>query len=315
MHRSALPAPRQLTHDAVFYTGEREFVGALAPFVEEGLADGDAVIVAVPAPHTALLRTALGGAGRRVTYIDRDECYRRPAATIAGWQRLLGEARGSGHRHVRVIGEVAFGVPGRHQSWTRYEAALNELFAGEPAWIVCPYDTAAHTPAVLADARRTHQAVFDPVRRPSDAYVAPRQLLAELVEPAPAVDGPPAVSIDLRDVASIGVARHGVAAAAAAHGVGLRRIEDLQLVCSELTANSIRHGAGARRLRLWLAADSVIGEVTDEGGGIGDLLAGYQAPPQGTAGGWGLWISSQLCEEFSIARDGATTRVRFRMAF
>jgi hypothetical protein len=128
-----------LVHDAMFYSSDEEFVAGLVPFIREGLSRGQAVTAAVTATNVTLLRKALGPDARTVAFIDRDDWYLRPASTIAGWQRVLRAATGRGHRQVRLIGEVAFGRADRHTTWTRYEAALNDLFAGAPAWIVCPY--------------------------------------------------------------------------------------------------------------------------------------------------------------------------------
>lgn len=314
-HSEPIRTPqRQLTHDALFYSGEEEFTGALLPFIRTGLNDGDAVIAAVTRPNIALLRGQLGDDAKRVHFVDRDEWYRRPAVTITGWQRLLDEATSRGHGFVRIIGEVAFGDSDQHPTWTRYEAALNDLFADAPSWIVCPYNTQALAPQVLADARRTHPDVFDQVRHPSDAYLPARQLLTEIAETPIPAHGVLVVDSMLEQATGIAVARQAVTDAAAHDGVDPQRIEDLRMVVTELAANALRHGSGERRVRLWLSPDGFTGEVTDEGKGVQDLLAGYQAPPAGTIGGRGLWISHQLCNRLTMTHDGAVARVRFRIS-
>ncbi len=303
----------RLTHDALFYADDTEFTAALGPFIRDGLAHGDALICAVTRGNIEVLQAHLGGDADRLTFIDRDEWYRRPAATIAGWQRLLGEAMDAGHGYVRIVGEVAFGEADRHPTWTRYESALNELFAAAPAWIVCPYNTRTLAPQVLSDAMRTHAGVFDPVRRPSDDFQPTRELFAQITETLPEAMGALAVEVVIDDLTGLPPARQAVTRAAAATGAEPQRIEELQLVVSELVGNSLRHGAGKRRLCLWISEHSFTGEVTDEGDGFGDPLAGYQAPGTGTAGGWGLWLSQQLCDQLAIVRDNGITRVRFRI--
>ena len=138
-----------LAHDAMFYGSDREFAAALTPFVRDGLAGGDAVVAAVTVANAGVLRDALGPDAAAVTFIDRDQWYQRPASTVAGWHGLVQDATSRGHRHVRLIGEVGFGVEERHPTWTRYESAVNRVFADAPAWIVCPYDSRA-LPAVWA---------------------------------------------------------------------------------------------------------------------------------------------------------------------
>ena len=61
-----------------------------------------------------LLRESLGPQADLVTFIDRDDWYRRPSATVAGWEQLLARASSRGHGHIHIIGEVAFGDRLRH---------------------------------------------------------------------------------------------------------------------------------------------------------------------------------------------------------
>ena len=155
-----MPLTATLAHDAMFYGSDDEFVAALVQFAREGLERDEAVVAAVTRTNIALLQNALGTDASALSFIDRDRWYRRPAITVVGWQRLLGDATDRGHRRMRLIGEVAFGTEQQHSTWTRYEAALNNVFARAPAWIVCPYDTRALAAPLLVDARRTHPATF-----------------------------------------------------------------------------------------------------------------------------------------------------------
>ncbi|MGW4948007.1 anti-sigma factor RsbA family regulatory protein [Actinoplanes sp. NPDC004185] len=302
-----------LTHDAMLYGSDEEFVSALVPFAREGLERDEALVAAVTPANIALLRDALGPDAAAVTFIDRNEWYKRPATTVAGWQRLLTDALARGHRSMRLVGEVGFGPRGGHPTWTRYEAALNDVFAQAPAWIVCPYDTRALPPALLHDARRTHPATFHPRRRPSEHYLEPEQFLRSVAEPMPPITGPPALRLDLTD--GVATARHAVSALLAAAGwAGLDRADDLILALCEIVTNSIRHGRGRRELRVWAQGRTVTCEVTDEGAGVADLLIGYRPPAQDLAGGRGLWIAQQLCDALTVVRRDATTVVRFAVA-
>ncbi|GAA3962516.1 sensor histidine kinase [Actinoplanes auranticolor] len=304
-----MPLPATLTHDAMFYGSDDEFAAALAPFAREGLERDEALVAAVTPGNIALLRDALGADATAVTFIDRDEWYRRPATTVAGWQRLLTEALARGHKRMRLIGEVAFGARPHHPTWTRYEAALNDVFAQAPAWIVCPYDTRKLPPALLDDARRTHPATF-PWRSPSAGYLTPEQFLRSVPEPMPPVSGPPALSMDV--TGGVASARTAVSTLLAAAGwAGLDRGDDLILAMCEIVTNSIRHGHGRRELRVWTHDGTVTCEVTDDGHGMADPLIGYRPPAQDLAGGRGVWIAQQLCDALSIVRRDAATVVRF----
>ncbi|WP_034216961.1 anti-sigma factor RsbA family regulatory protein [Actinoplanes subtropicus] len=301
-----------LAHDAMFYGSDEEFLAVLVPFVREGLTGEEAVTAALTADNIALLRDALGVDAAAVSFIDRDEWYSRPTTTIAGWREVLRQGSRHGHTQFRLIGEVGFGPTDRHVTWSRYEAALNDVFAGAPAWIVCPYDTRALPPTVLTDARRTHPTVIDDVRRDSDQYLPAEDFLRTVPEPLPAATDAPVLQIP---VTMDGLAtRQALREALAAQGWGdPGRLQDLLLVATELITNSLRHGRGHRELRLWISGRTVTGEVTDEGDGPGDPLAGYRPPENTLPGGRGLWLANQLCDALTLSHQEGTTRARFTM--
>ncbi|NUT33490.1 MAG: sensor histidine kinase [Hamadaea sp.] len=299
-----------LTHDALLYRGGAEFLAATVPFLRDGLDQHHACVVAVQRHNAEPLRAALGRRAADVTFLDRDAWYRRPAVTVQGWKRLLDEALEEGRTQVRIIGEVRFGPAERHASWTRYESALNAVFADAPAWIICPYDVDAMPAAVLRDARRTHPELLTPVRAPSADYQRPEDLLAAMPEPVRATAGPP--TLDLRFGPSATHLRERVRAAARHLPQASR--DALIIVVGEVAANSLRHGRGPRRARLWLGPDGVVGEVTDHGSGPADPLTGYRPPAGATARGWGLWVAHQLCDALAIEHRDGLTRVRFALS-
>ncbi len=310
-----MPLPAALTHDAMFYGSDEEFVTALVPFAREGLERDEAVVAAVTRANIDLLGDALGANASDISFIDRDEWYRRPATTVAGWQRLLAEAVDRGHARVRLIGEVGFGPERHHPTWTRYEAALNDVFAQAPAWIVCPYDTRVLPGSLLREARRTHPATFHPEQRRSDGYLTPAQFLDAVPEPMPPVSGPPAVRLDINGLdgdRGVAPARRAVAGVLTAGGwSGLDRGDDLILALSEIVTNSIRYGRGRRELRVWTDRETVTCEVSDDGAGPADPLIGYRPPRPDTIGGRGMWIAGQLCDALAVTHSGGSTVVRF----
>lgn len=307
--------PATLTHDAVFYGSDEEFVTALVPFAREGLRRDEAVLAAVTRPNIGLLRDSLGADAAAVSFIDRDEWYQRPATTVSGWQRKLADAQDRGHSRVRLIGEVGFGTDRGHPTWTRYESALNDVFAQAPAWIVCPYDTRVLPASLLRHARRTHPTMFHAERRHSTGYLTPAQFLDAVPEPMPPVSGAPVVQLDIDSVDGhngVAPARRAVSAVIAARGwSGLDRGDDLILAMSEIVTNSIRYGRGRRELRVWTDRETVTCEVSDDGNGPTDPLIGYRPPRPDTIGGRGMWIAQQLCDALAIGRSGSSTVVRF----
>jgi anti-sigma regulatory factor (Ser/Thr protein kinase) len=320
---SFVPAPQDpsmggsgapvLAHDALFFGTDSELVDALVPFVRDGLARNESVVAVLTRANLRVLRDALDDDADAVTFADRDDWYQRPAITIANWQQALSEATDRGHRDVRLIGEVAFGRPDRHATWSRYESALNRVFADAPAWIVCPYDTRVLPPALLAQARHTHPTVLAPTRMPSDGYVAVEDFLLSVPEPIPVVSGPPTAVFVLED--TVAPARRAVRHHMAGLGWGgSDRLDDLLLVLSEVASNSICHGRCRRELRVWADEHRVVCQVGDDGPGPSDPLASYQPPSQSVTGGRGLWIAQQLSDVFAVEHRADRTAVWFAIS-
>ncbi|MFC7272478.1 anti-sigma factor RsbA family regulatory protein [Paractinoplanes rhizophilus] len=301
-----------LRHHALVYDDDEDFVAALAPFVADGLRDGDAVVAAVTRHNIDLLRRALGADARAVTFIDRDLWYVRPASTIAGWFGLIDEARARGHRSVRVIGEVAFGAGARRDTWLRYESAINAILATTPAWIICPYDTRRLPEPVITGAWLTHPVVA--ADRPSALYQQPGRLLRSWAEPLPPIAGEPLLAIGLDDPADPRRARCVVQAVA--RGLGWQRpaIDDLLLVVTEVAINALVHGRPDRRLKVWIEDTAITCEVTDNGDGFPDPLVGYRPPAHPDRHGLGLWLAGQLSDALATDHHNGVTRVRFRFS-
>ncbi|MEV6520411.1 sensor histidine kinase [Longispora sp. NPDC051575] len=299
-----------LSHDALFYDTAEDFAAALVPFLSEGLARDHACVVASTPANTALLRHALGADADGVVFLNRDEWYRRPETTVAGWRRLLDSALADGRPQVRIVGEVQFGDPGRHPTWTRYEAALNALFVGTPAWIVCPYDQRGLPSEVLADARRTHPHVWTPRRNRSTHYLTPDELLATTRDAMPAVQGPPQLILDVTgDGAGL---RHQLRETAARAGwSSTPRIDELLIAVSEVATVAARHGHRPGTLRVWAHPASVVCEIVSTAGAPTDALLAYRPPPASPGQhGQDLWIAHNFTDALTIDTSGDTTRVR-----
>jgi anti-sigma regulatory factor (Ser/Thr protein kinase) len=298
-------------HEAVLYAGEGAFLAGTVPFIREGVARGEPVLVVVGARKIARLRAALGADGAHVQFADMAAVGRNPARIIPAWEAFVHAHAG---RPVRGIGEPIGPERGAAElvECHHHEALLNLAFARTPAFeLLCPYDTAALDPAVVAHARRTHPRTRrDGCAHDSDDYDA--LLSATLAQPLDEPHGP---------VRTLGIDRHALTAARAtvarfAAGAGLRgrRLSDLVLAVSEITGNSVRHGGGTGVLRVWREDDRVVCDVRDAGR-ISDPLAGRRRPEPGQPGGYGLWLANQLCDLVQIralARGGAV-RLHMRL--
>ncbi|WP_051864187.1 ATP-binding protein [Streptosporangium roseum] len=99
----------------------------------------------------------------------------------------------------------------------------------------------------------------------------------------------------------------------AAHaGMRGERLDDLLLAVNEAVINVLEHGGGKGTLSIWHNDTCITVEVIDN---MGDLAPRDIPPerPTGTVRGFGLWLMSQLCDEFSIHQVAGESRVRLRM--
>jgi anti-sigma regulatory factor (Ser/Thr protein kinase) len=301
--------PPSFAHSAFLYDTDDSYVAVLVPFLREGLARDERVAVATSPDRIGLLTDALDGDAAEVTFLPDDEWYVRPVRTIAGWARML---TGSARRtpYTRLVGQVRFGAADQHQGWVRFESALNRSLAGANGHLLCPYDRRDLPSDLLEAAGRTHPLMCDGSWFDSDSYLAPERLMAEVPEPAWPVTGEPVLILAVAD--TVAGLRDEVRGRARAEGwLADDRLDDLVLALSEVATNGVRHGGGHRELRVWLSADAVVCEVTDEGPHPPDPLAGYLPPAPGAIGGMGLWLSYQVCDSMSIHTADGVTRARF----
>jgi anti-sigma regulatory factor (Ser/Thr protein kinase) len=95
-------------------------------------------------------------------------------------------------------------------------------------------------------------------------------------------------------------------------GLSAERAVDVALAVHELAANSVRHGGGWGRLRIWSEPSEVVFEVADRGV-VRDPLVGRRAPEPSTEGGRGLWLANQLCDLVQLRSGPEGTVVRVLM--
>jgi anti-sigma regulatory factor (Ser/Thr protein kinase) len=295
-------------HEVAFYRDPAEYRSAVLPFVRDGLARDEAVLVAVPGPAAAAVRDGLDGRAGAVTYADMTSLGRNPGRVISAIWDFADRHAGT---PVRFISELVW--PGRSAAEIReaaaHEAMINLAFAACPVTLMCPYDASLLAPRVIASAARAHPFVRTATgARPSADYPpgrARRPRAAALLSP-PARAHCLAYSRDLRAVRSF-VAEH-----AAGAGLGADRTTDLVLAAAEMAANTIRHTAAGGTVHIWHTRAEVLCQVSDHGR-ISDPLAGRRRPPG--AGGLGLWVVHQLCDlvELRTGRAGTTIRMHMRL--
>ncbi len=302
-------------HEALFYERELGFLAGALPFVRDALAAQAPILVAVSAAKIGLLRAELGADAARVRFADMAQLGRNPGRIISAWHDFAAE-HGADGEPLYGIGEPIWA--GRSEAELaechRHEALLNLAFADRADFrLLCPYDTGALPPGVVAQARRTHPHLSD-VRgtaRSSGAYLgdaAIRAPFAAPLEPAPHE----AMALTF-DADTLGAVRLLVTHHADAAGIGPARRDDLVLAVNELATNSVRHGGGHGRLRAWMDGRGVVCEVRD-GGRIAEPLVGRERPVPERVGGYGLWLVQQLCDlvELRSPPEGTVVRVHVR---
>ncbi|MDQ0585496.1 sensor histidine kinase [Streptomyces rishiriensis] len=307
-----------LTHQALIYGTDEDFLAATVPFCLDGLAQDDAVLAVTTPRNIDLLRQQLGDAAGHVEFVRSDQWYDAPGRTLAAYHRYVGQRTGDTgrHRQVRVIGEPVW--HGRDAletaEWTRYEAVINVAFADCPAWIVCPYDTRTLPSPLVADARRTHpEMVTGPAAEPSPHYADPKQDGFWERELAPASRD--TQEHGMRFDADLTPVRAFVAASATSLGMSQSAADRLVFAANEVATNAVQHGGGSGHLALWRSAGRIVCDITDARPGATDWFLGYLPPDPGQRHGHGLWAVRQLCDLMEVRpqHSGMGTTVRLHL--
>ncbi|MFD0205812.1 MULTISPECIES: sensor histidine kinase [Saccharothrix] len=298
-------------HEALFYRDDEQYLAGTVPFVRDGLAAGEPVLVAVPQRGIDLVRRALGGQAEQVEFLDLRRAGRNPGRIIPGVLAAFTDNNASTTGRVRIIGEPIW--PERtdleYPACVQHEALINTAFEDRAAWILCPYDTANLTPAAVRDAETTHPVVVEgQQRRQSVGYREPFLVAEEFNRPLPAP--PPDAVVRRFDLDGLAITRRLVAAFATDTGLTTDQVEDLVLAVNELTTNSVVHGGGFGTLVLWREGGAVVCEVRDAGR-LANPMVGRRNPGVNAHGGYGVMLVNLLCDLVRVHthEDGTSIRV------
>ncbi len=308
--RAAAAAPpagdAALRHEAVFYRTTAEYSSAVLPFVADGLARGEAVLVALPGAAGEAIRARLDGQAAGASFTDMAQLGRNPSRIISALWDLVD--RGDG-QPARFVGEPIW--PGRSAAEIREaqgrEAVINTAFAAVPLTVLCPYDASQLPAEITGAAARSHPVLRSGQRSwRSTEFGAgpPPALLAASLTP------PPATADRLDYTTGLRAVRDFVAGHARDAGLDEDRAADLVLAVGEVAANTIAHTSGGGTLVIWRAAAELICQVTDHGQ-ITDPLVGLRRRSE--TRGLGLWVVHQVCDLVELRSGRAGTTVRMRM--
>src|SRR5215471_19037191 len=195
MTTGALRGQASRIHEAGFYGSDAEFRALIVPFVEEGIAAGEPVLIGYDDRKSGLLRSWLSDPSA-VEFIAGKGLYAKPGRAIGTYRRLFEFHLAMGAEQIRIAGDVPHpGNGGRFEGWDRYECAVNTVWQDFPVWGLCLYDTATAPATVLDVVRRTHPRIVSPAgdRHPSGRYQHTTQFQGLAVTPDPIEQAKPAI--------------------------------------------------------------------------------------------------------------------------
>jgi len=88
-----------------FDSSDTQFGALIVPFVEEGVAAGQPVILSYDDRKASLLRSWLGDPGA-VTFIADNNLYATPARAIDSYSQMFEELTAPGATQIRIAGDV-----------------------------------------------------------------------------------------------------------------------------------------------------------------------------------------------------------------
>jgi anti-sigma regulatory factor (Ser/Thr protein kinase) len=91
------------------------------------------------------------------------------------------------------------------------------------------------------------------------------------------------------------------------------RVADFVIAVSEVAGNTVRHAQSPGSMEIWCEAGEIVCEIRDAGV-IADPQAARRPPPQGVAGGHGLWLVHQVCDQVEVHSDENGTVIRMHMS-
>lgn len=296
-------------HAALLYRAPDEFAVDTGAFVDAGLRDGEAVLVAATSPRLHRVQARLGDRAEHVTWLDLSGIGGNPRRIMSMMRLFAEHHRDRPIRFAREAGWRSRPAEELHEA-LRYEVLFNRC--DTPLQVLCAYDVSMGA-AVLDCAKRTHPVVVRDGRwQPSASYAPGSQVPGECDYP---LASPPADAATLTFRHDLARVREVVAGQARMAGLSQDRTADLVLAASELAANTYAHTGRPGRLTVWCAEDEIICQIQDSGH-ITDPLAGSLPPDVGTSEeGWGLWVVHQVCDlvQSRTGREGTTTRLHMRL--
>jgi hypothetical protein len=301
-------------HEVGFYRSDDEFLALIVPFVEEGVAAGQPVIIGYDDRKASLLRSWLHDPAA-VTFVTGHSLYATPARAIASYWKMFEQFTAAGATQIRIAGDVPHeGNGGRFAGWDRYESAANTVWDRFPVWSRCLYDATTAPSRVLGIAERTHPRIVLPSGQiqDNDWYKDPAHFQPLPLDPDPLERSAPALEVTNPSPGQVRRALTSIGHDLVSDAV----LEDLKIGVTEAIINARQHGRPPVTARIWAASGRILVHVHDTGPGPGDPLAGLVpawAKPEFPEAE--LWLIHMLDLDVALipSRDGFTVRLATRV--
>lgn len=299
-------------HDAGLFASAEEMLDTIVPLLDEVTANGTPAVVRFDDDLSARLHDRVARP-ERIDFVDGAAEPNPVRAVRSATETAQGHLDG-GAVPVLLVGTVPHDTIDSDcgwEHWARYEAALNERYAGFPVWGICCYPTVAD-PRVEADVLATHtRLVGREGWRENPSYVDPRDFVAGRTATPAELLGSHPPAFELHDPHP-SIARESVRRLGERAALGAAQVDDLVLGANEVVTNAFLHGQRPVVVRGWVADGGLLLSVRDGGGGVADPFLGMFAPDGERAepGGYGVWMARMCADLVTFRRDAEGFTVR-----
>ena len=308
---SAAKAHRGYRHEALVYRGPDGFLDAVLPFIQEGVALGQPVLVAVTATRIQALRAALGPDCEHGRVRRHGRPGRQSRTYHPGLAELSSTDMPCRATLCRGVGEPVWAGrrPTEIEECQFHEALLNLAVGPDtPLWLLCPYDADALPPELVAEAHRSHPAIVErDGYRGSTTYGGAFHVGALFGRELPAPTGP------VRNLVVTGDDGPRVAdwvrRWAEASGLSPRRSGRLAAAVRAVTQADTDDAARTEVLQLWQDGSALICQLQDTDH-LQDPLVGRRAAAQETPFGRALRLANDTCDLVQVRSGARGTTIR-----
>lgn len=186
-------------HVCAFFNSKEEEYRVLLPFIKEGFERGDKAFHVIDQKHRPAHLQRLAQAGIDVSAAERkgqievrrwEEAYLRDGhfdqnRMIALIEEVLTRGKAEGFSLTRLVANMEWALEDRPgvNDIVEYETRLNHLLPKHRDVVICTYDLAKFSAAVVMDILRTHPLVIvGGILQENPFFIPPDQFLQELYE-------------------------------------------------------------------------------------------------------------------------------------